>query len=252
MEIIAACHVHSNWSYDGSWRLESLAAKFSRRGCRVLMMTEHDRGFSASRLDQYRDACARVSSDKFLVLPGIEYSDSTNRTHVLVWGNIPFLGENLQTSELLEAVRAANGVAVLAHPSRLDAWQLFEPRWGDVLLGIEAWNRKSDGWAPSRTAPALLNMTGAIPFAGMDFHTQRQSFPLTMALHIDTEVTEESVLQCLRSRQCSARAFGRPLTQDLFGRALPAVNLIERGRRAAASVLRQLRSSHAKSTPSKS
>ena len=92
MEVLAACHVHSAWSYDGSWSLEALSAKFRHHGCRILMMTEHDRGFSASRLDQYRDACAQASSDKILIVPGIEYSDAANRVHVLVWGKSPFPG----------------------------------------------------------------------------------------------------------------------------------------------------------------
>src|SRR5258708_38741116 len=108
MKVLAACHVHSAWSYDGSWSLQDLSAKFSRHGCRVLMMTEHDRGFSASRLAEYREACAQASSDRLLVVPGIEYSDPTNRIHVLVWGKIPFLGEGLPTGEMLDSVQAAN------------------------------------------------------------------------------------------------------------------------------------------------
>jgi len=191
MEILATCHVHSNWSYDGSWSLEALAGKFSRVGSRVLMMTEHDRGFSAARLSEYREACAQVSSDKLLVIPGIEYSDSANRVHVLVWGPVPFLGEGLPTTEMLERAEAADGLAVLAHPTRKDVWKNFDPRWTRRLLGIETWNRKYDGWAPSRTAPELLKETGVLPFVGLDFHTQRQSFPLAMALDLDGPATEE-------------------------------------------------------------
>ncbi|MGA8868104.1 MAG: hypothetical protein WB510_14115, partial [Candidatus Sulfotelmatobacter sp.] len=112
MEVAAVCHVHSRWSYDGSWSLPALSAKFRRRGCRVLMMTEHDRGFTAARLEEYRQACAQVSSEELLVVPGIEYSDAANRVHVLVWGRVPFLGENLPTGEMLEAVKAADGVAI--------------------------------------------------------------------------------------------------------------------------------------------
>jgi predicted metal-dependent phosphoesterase TrpH len=115
MEHIAVCHVHSQWSYDGSWSLEALSGKFRQRGCRILMMTEHDRGFAQSRLNEFREACAGVSTDKILVIPGIEYSDSANRVHVLVWGRVPFLGEGLPTGEMLEGARAANGIAVLAH-----------------------------------------------------------------------------------------------------------------------------------------
>jgi PHP domain len=241
MEVLAACHVHSKWSYDGSWSLEDLRAKFSRRGCRVLMMTEHDRGFTAGRLDEYREACARASSDKILVVPGIEYSDATNRVHVLVWGPVPFLGEGLPTSKMLEAVKAADGLAVLAHPSREDAWKTFEPSWAGQLLGIEVWNRKYDGWAPSQTAPALLLTASAIPFVGLDFHTQRQSFPLTMTLDIQGDVSEETVLESLRSRRCYARAFSQPLNQSMVRNSLPVLNMAERSRRMGASIVRYAR-----------
>jgi hypothetical protein len=207
MKSLAVCHVHSDWSYDGSWSLTDLSAKFSQRGYRVLMMTEHDRGFSAARFEEYRRACAEASSDKLLVIPGIEYSDAANRVHVLTWGPVPFLGEAVPTNEMLEAVAAAHGIAVFAHPSRKDAWQCFAPEWADKLLGIEVWNRKYDGWAPSRTAPALIPAGDAIPFAGLDFHTQRQMFPLGMVL--------------------------------VFRKALPVMRAAEQSRRTAARIARK-------------
>lgn len=235
----AVCHVHSEWSYDGSWPLPALSAKFSQRGCRVLMMTEHDRGFTAERLKEYRRACAEASSDKILVVPGIEYSDSANRVHVLVWGPVPFLGESLPTGEMLEKVKTSRGVAVLAHPTRKDAWKYFVPQWRSNLLGIEAWNRKYDGWAPSETAPPLLRQTGSIPFVGLDFHTQRQSFPLIMSLDIDGSLTEDTVLDCLHARRCAPYVFGAPLGRDIFRRALPVMRMAERSRRTAARIAKK-------------
>src|SRR5579872_2758004 len=107
MEFLAACHVHSNWSYDGSWSLESLRDAFSERGYRVLLMTEHDRGFTQQRFDEYKQACAKASTSKMLIVPGIEYSDAANCVHVLAWGS-EFVGESLPTSEMLERVRVAN------------------------------------------------------------------------------------------------------------------------------------------------
>ena len=241
MEVLAACHVHSKWSYDGSWSLEALSAKFSRRGCRVLMMTEHDRGFTAARLNQYRVACADVSSERILVVPGIEYSDAANRIHVLVWGHVPFLGEGLPTSEMLERVKAANGLAVLAHPSRRDAWKSFEPAWTDLLFGIEVWNRKYDGWAPSKTAPTLQRMASAVPFVGLDFHTERQSFPLAMALDVNEKVSEEAVLDCLRSRRCYPRALGATFNETFLRRTSALLSTAELSRRTAASIVKYSR-----------
>jgi len=239
MEVIAACHIHSEWSYDAKWTIAALSAKFAARGCKLLLMTEHDRGFSASRFEQFRETCAAASNGNILVVPGIEYSDAENRVHVLTWGLDSFLGENLPTGEMLAAVQAAGGVAVLAHPGRKDVWKTFDPQWVDRLLGIEIWNRKYDGWAPSQSAPALLGMGELVPFAGLDFHDQRQSFPLTMVFDIEGDITEANVLRCLRARRCQARAFGRPLP-DLAG-SVPMMRVSERGRRMIALLLRSAR-----------
>jgi len=239
MEILATCHVHSSWSYDGSWSLKDLASRFKDRGCRVVMMTEHDRGFSSARLQEYREACAGVSSEEILLVPGIEYSDPANRVHVLVWGELPFLGESLPTPEMLRRVKAANGIAVFAHPSRRNASQCFEPEWAELLLGIEVWNRKYDGWAPSETAGSLIETSGAVPFVGLDFHTQRQSFPLAMALELASSVTEAAVLCCLRSRHCEARVFGAPLMKNSFQATVPLMRAAERGRRVVAQLAKK-------------
>jgi hypothetical protein len=222
------------------WSLPALAAEFGRRGYRVMMATEHDRGFSSARLLQFRQACSDASSSQILVLPGIEYSDRDNRIHILVWGPVPFLGENLETTKLLESVRAHGGVSVLAHPSRREAWKHFEPKWKDLLLGVEVWNRKTDGWSPSPHAPGLMS-SSLIPFVGMDFHTARQMFPLAMRLSLADPISEDSVLDCLRSRQCSATAFGRPLATLLRGPVRATFRAAENCRRTLARSYRSMR-----------
>ncbi len=241
MQIQVACHAHSEWSYDAKWTLEALSKKFAADGYRVLMMTEHDRGFSPERLRELRAACEAVSSDSFLVVPGIEYSDAANQVHVLVWGEVPFLGEGLPTSDMLRQVKSCNGVAVWAHPSRRNAWQNFEPSWSEALLGIELWNRKYDGWAPSETAGPLLLRAGAVPFVGLDFHTAKQSFPLAMVLELNEAVSEQAILECMRARRLHARAFGMPLDRALFRKAVPVMGIAEQARRRAASVVKQAR-----------
>lgn len=210
---------------------------FSGRGYRVMMMTEHENGFTPTRFAEFRAECDRVTSGGMFVLPGIEYSDPENRVHVLVWGT-PFLGTGLRTDALLDAVAAADGVAVFAHPSRRAAWECFTPRWAETLLGIEAWNRKYDGWAPGDRGSALLETTAQVPFVGLDFHTARQFFPLGMALDIDGDISERTVLECLRQRRCSARAFGLPLDQRRFHRTLPLLQAAEQGRKSLAALKR--------------
>lgn len=201
-------------------------------------MTEHDQGFTPSRYDEYRGACARASSSEILVVPGIEYSDAANRVHVLVWGDVPFLGNNLPTIEVLERTAAANGVAVLAHPTRKDAWKCFEPSWANKLAGIEMWNRKYDGWAQSKTAGALLSATETLPFVGLDFHTPRQSFPLGMVLDVQTDVWESRVIECVRLRRCHPLVFGLPLSHTIVRASAPALSIAEDNRRRVTSIAR--------------
>lgn len=247
--IPAVCHVHSEWSYDAKWPLKDLAEAFQKRGYRVVLTTEHDLGFTEARRIAHRQACQEASSDSLLVVPGMEYSDAENRVHVLVWGPVPFLGEGLPTGELLQKVKAAHGVAVLAHPSRKKAWQCFDPSWIPGLLGIELWNRKTDGWSPSPAAPALLEGTTLMPFAGLDFHDKRQFFPLGMELDITAPMTEESVLDCLRAGRCRATVFGKPVQDRLRSPLAPTLRAAEFCRRRLASLRKQLRAGFAGKQP---
>lgn len=238
MKGLAACHVHSDWSYDGSWPIERLAAEFARRGYNVLLMTEHDRGFSQAKLDDYRAACARASRPEMLVVPGIEYSDATNTVHILTWGNIPFLGEAMPTATVLEEVNRARGVSVFAHPRRRNAWRQFDPAWSEKLLGIEIWNRKTDGWRPSDKGAALVGT--CVPFVSLDFHERNQFFPLAMVLDLESEAVETSVIQCLRARRCHPTAFGITMTSQACNMARKALALPELIRRTGSRVVRKL------------
>jgi hypothetical protein len=203
------------------------------------MMTEHDRGFTEARRLQHRQACVEASTENVLVVPGIEYSDSQNIVHTLVWGPVPFLGEGLPTIEVLKGVKASNGLAVMAHPSRREAWKLFDPSWSEYLFGMEVWNRKADGWAPSLQAERLIEPTSLVPFVCLDFHAKNQMFPLAMALNIPTEINEESVLNCLRARACEPMVFAEPAQAVMSGWPRFALAPAERLRRTGASLYRQ-------------
>ena len=219
----AAVHVHSDWSDDGSWPIERIVQAFRRRRYRVLVMTEHSRGWTDDTYRRYTESCARVSTPDLLVVPGIEYNDPDNRIHVLVWGDVPFFGSTPSVGDLLRHVTASQGVAVLAHPWRRDAWRHIEPAWLDHFSGIELWNRKYDGWAPSQAAADLIERTGLPAFAGLDFHSARQFFPLSLNLDLASDAddgpTTEAVLRSLRtgsfvpefiSRDITALATGMP------------------------------------------
>jgi hypothetical protein len=78
-----------------------------------------------------------------------------------------------------------------------------------------------------------------MPFAGLDFHTHRQFFPLSMMLHVGAPIDEISILTSLTSRQFQASAFGCSIERfaDGMGRTLSRA---ETCRRLLASLYRRL------------
>jgi hypothetical protein len=230
--IKAAFHVHSEWSYDAELPLPEIAALFAREGCDAVFMCEHDRGFSAERLAEYVEACRDAGARGGpLLIPGIEYADPEDRVHVPVWGPVPFLGEGVPTTELLRAVARHDGVAVLAHPVRRDAWKAFDPQWLALAGGIEIWTRKWDGWAPSSHACRLAAEHDLVGVASLDLHRAAQTFPLAMALAIDGEPSVETCVDALRGRRAHATIAGRAVAPLTGGPLAGAARAVERVRR---------------------
>jgi hypothetical protein len=234
--IRAAVHVHSDWSYDGRWSLEGLAAELKRRGYDAMLTAEHDRAFDQKRWLTYRRACAAVTARVgILAVPGIEYSDPENVVHVPVWGkSLPFLGEGRRTADLIAEAAEAGAVPVLAHPERQGAWRRVERQSVERLVGIEVWNRKYHGWAPGALASKLCaENAGAMPFFGLDFHTRRQFFPLAMSIDVDAAATPADVVEALLRRRCRPLAFGIDGRRFLRGSGFGVVRAAERSRKIA-------------------
>jgi hypothetical protein len=245
----AAAHVHSAWSDDGTWPLGRVAATFGRLGFRVVLMSEHSRGFSAAKWQEYVQACAAASTARVTLVPGIEYGDDEDVVHIPVWGRVPFFGEAPGITALLGDVTATGATAVWAHPWRRDAWRRFDPSWRQHLSGIEVWNRKYDGIAPNRRSVELSRQHGARPFVALDFHTRRQLFPLSLAVGVERAadgaaadepgaprrpVTPDEVYAALAAGRVRARAFGLPLAPMTGGLPAAALRALESGRRMAA------------------
>jgi hypothetical protein len=236
----AAMHIHSDWSHDGRWPLSKLASAFGKAGYRFIFTTEHDVSFDGCKWESYRQACAEARNERVIIVPGIEYSDPTNAVHVLVWSDGPFLGAGLKTADLLEKVRALNGMAVLAHPSRRNAYRIFDLSLASFLLGVEQWNRKVDGVAPGREATEILNRVPELaPFVGLDFHAANQFFPLSMALEVDGGFSVQGALGALKNRRFSAQAFGISIKKFTAGCCGKAADRAERFRRSLRDLVKK-------------
>ena len=162
----------------------------------------------------------------------------SNVVHVAVWGAENFLGAGLETLELLQRAYEGGGVAVLAHPGRRAAWQRLDPECFGLLFGVEMWNRKYDGWAAGAAADEVRRLDeDLVEFAGLDFHTARQFFPLSLCIDCEDPRSSASILDALKQRRCVARVFFLDVEHARSGAPLRIARGAERFRR----LLRRIR-----------
>ncbi len=237
----AAFHVHSEWSYDAKLTLGEVAALFRGHGYDAVLMCEHDRGFSEQRLQAYAAACEEASANGPLLIPGIEYADADDRVHVPVWGDVPFMGEGIATTRLLQSVAERDGIAVLAHPRRRDAWKIVDPAWLQLCTGVEIWTRKWDGWAPNPRACRWATEADLVGVAALDLHQPGQMFPLAMRLELTAALSAEACLDALRQGNCHALIGGLPAAPLTSGAPASAARALERLRRPVWRVGRRAR-----------
>ena len=204
-------------------------------------MCEHDRGFSEQRLAGYREACVEASAHGALLIPGIEYADPEDRVHVPVWGEVPFQGEGVPTTQLLESVRALGGFSLLAHPVRRDAWRIVDPHWLDVCDGIEIWTRKWDGWAPNDLASQWARKHELVSIVSLDLHHSRQTYPLAMELDVIGPLEPGAVLDAILQRRCRPMIGRLPVAAVSAGMPGASLQVVERWRRPLWRRLRAVR-----------
>lgn len=234
-----AMHIHTEWSFDAKWPLERVARAFKRRGYDAILTAEHSQSLDAAKLEDYRTTCARVSlRSGILLVPGVEYRDSSNTVHVPVWGDVPLLGDGLEIGSLLEEVSRHCGVAVLAHPARRDAHEMVDKAWAPLLSGVEAWNRKYDGWSPERTALNLSRELGLPMFFSLDFHGRRQFFPLSVRFDWDWPPSASAIYDAMRNGSMEPRAGYLPSQTVTSGPILRCLTVAENARKRLAPFLR--------------
>jgi hypothetical protein len=242
MRVRAAVHVHSTCSFDGHWPLERLVCSLRRRGYRAVLTAEHSQSLDAEQWRRYQEECARLSGPQFLVLPGLEYRDTDNVVHIPTWGeDMPHLGDHVDIDRLLRTVAQHEGVSVLAHPDRRDAWTRVHEDWVGLLSGVEVWNRKYDGWRPGSAGRALARDHALPTFGSLDFHRRRQFAPVATRIDVDGPLGAAALLAALRAGRAEAEFLGRPVSTWTRGAPGTALAAADTSRRLAASTVRRLR-----------
>ena len=187
-------HAHSTYS-DGEYTLSELRAAFIASGCSFVCMTEHAEYFNRETVEEYRAECEKLSDDKFLFVPGLEYT-CDRRMHVLGYG-VTELVSTTNPEEVISHINSMGGVSVIAHP--MDSAFPWIESFTQLPQGIETWNSKYDGrYAPRPGTFELLQRLqkrqSMLAFYGVDFHWKKQFRELYTALDCES-LNRDSVLE---------------------------------------------------------
>src|SRR5207247_3220179 len=96
-----------------------------RRRLSFIVQTEHSNHMTSELYARYREEVLSYCTPRFLFVPGIEYASADNRIHILVfcldvfWEDLKLFPDE-RLLDLLDRVRAARGIDILAHPERAD------------------------------------------------------------------------------------------------------------------------------------
>ncbi len=165
-------HTHTHHSADSPTQPRALVAAALRVGLDGIAVTDHMTVAGA------RETARAAEGTPLAVIIGAEYSTDTG--HVLGL----FLREEIRLSkaprwpwrEVLEAIHAQGGVAVLAHPTR--SWRVVDPEALAAMDGVEIFNARAE-WsrfpqanpqARELWAQARRRRPGLFPTGGSDAH----------------------------------------------------------------------------------
>lgn len=209
-----AFHIHSTFSGDGEVSLAEVKRLFEEDGFDFLAVCEHQHDMDIGKFHALQDECRRLSDNKFLVIPGIEFN--CHRNHVLGIG-IRAYHPSVAGDDVIPWIKAQEGFAVWAHPQK-HQYQLPE-HVIEQLDGIEIWNSKFDGkYAPSAevvryVTERRLRRPLLRPICSVDYHFRTQFRYVPMYCEVEHLATDR-VLECLRAGRYSAKVGSFTVTAD--------------------------------------
>ena len=192
MKYRGALHIHTTFSHDGAMSLSAVAELYKRKGFDFICIAEHSQDIGeheAAILCAQADA---LSSEAFLVIPGIEYS-CPDRLHIAGIGCTAQLATD-QPPQVAAAIGKNGGFSILAHPRRID-WEC-EDELARQLHAMEVWNVRYDGkFIPD--AVALKWFRGIkqryphiLAACGDDLHSRKGFSPAAIVVQADRLETQ--------------------------------------------------------------
>ena len=160
-------HVHSDASHDGRLRPAEIIAAARAAGLDGVAICDHD---------TFPDLTGVEIPEDFLLIPGVEISTDLGHILGLLFDAPPEIPKNRSAADAIDAIHAAGGLAVLAHPfqhSRDE--ERLTPLIGK-LDGVEVFNARAARKNRDANDRALdfCVQNDLAPFAGSDAHVARE------------------------------------------------------------------------------
>jgi len=208
--VLIDIHTHTT-RYSGGCSLldpRVLVAEGIRNGLDGVAITEHNRLWSGDELTQLRK---ETGSNGFVLLSGIEVDIYWH--HLLIF-NYPYpINRTLPLRQILESIRGAGGVVILAHPFRYGGLRKLDR--GNIRQTFSLFDAvevltPDHSTADNREGLALSGAYGLTATGGSDSHAPGQVGTCATEFLIPIR-SEEDLARAIRGGLCAPR-FG---TEDM-------------------------------------
>ena len=153
-------------------KLLELAEFLRRQGYDFIAITEHSYDVDQKSIDGLVEESKRLSSDNFIIIPGIEYR-CVHDIDILGYGST-ITCDSEDPVKVIEHIQSHGGVAVWAHPTIRN--YPVDDNWIKKLDGYEIWNNGNDGKflpqiRPLRMYQKYRDLSPNLKaFCGLDLH----------------------------------------------------------------------------------
>jgi hypothetical protein len=157
-----------------------------------MILTEHAENMDEKLMKNFLKECKDSTSDKFVVVPGLEFS--FKKAHILGLGLKKFFNTK-NVKDVIGKIHRYGGLAVLAHPRKFG--KVSNKKELEGIDGVEVWSFEYDGLFPRPSSIDLMKQLNCSAFCGLDLHSKRNLRNITTVINSD-ELNPNSIMENLK------------------------------------------------------
>ena len=191
MKVFLDLHVHSAASHDGRMQPAEIINAAMQSGLSGVAICDHD---------TFPELTGVRIPENFLLIPGIEFSTELGHILGLFYTVPPKQPDGRNAVAAIEAIHAAGGIAVLAHPFQHSREEGRLTPILKIIDGVEVFNARAarKNRTANEQAAAFARKHGCPAFAGSDAHVVREIGNGRICIEVD-DVSLSAVREALLS-----------------------------------------------------